>query len=453
MKKMKTFPIGGVHPHDYKLTNAAAIEQAPIPASVSLFTSQQIGAPSEPIVAKGDQVLVGQLIAKASGFVSANLHSSVSGTVAAVEAIPDGGGVRKMAITITVQGDEWLPEIDRTKELKVACSLSPKEIVEKIGASGIVGLGGATFPTSVKLSPPPGKVAQVLIINGVECEPFLTADYRLMIEQAEELLVGCTIVMKALGVKKCVVGIENNKPDAIKLIQEQIAQNSWAAGIEVCPLKVQYPQGGEKQLIAAVTGRQVPSGALPIEVGAVVQNVGTIVAIYQAVQKNKPLFERVVTVTGPAVAQGKNLLVRVGTPINSLIELPEATGKVINGGPMMGRAMSNLAAPVTKGTSGLLMLSQVMASKGQVGSCISCGKCVSVCPMGLEPYLLGKISKLGLFDRLEKERVTDCIECGCCSYTCPARLSLVDYIRLGKGETMKLIRARGTRDVGQGARK
>lgn len=436
---MKTFPIGGVHPHDYKLTNAAPIEPAPIPTSVSLFTAQQIGAPSEPIVAKGDKVLVGQPIAKASGFVSACLHSSVSGTVSAIELIPDGGGVRKTAITIAVEGDEWLPEIDRSTDLKTECALEPQEIVEKIGAMGIVGLGGATFPTSVKLSPPPGKTAEVLIINGVECEPFLTADYRLMIEQADELLVGCTIVMKALGVKRCVVGIENNKPDAIALLQQKSAAY---AGIEVCPLKVQYPQGGEKQLIAAVTGREVPSGALPIEVGAVVQNVGTIVAIYQAVQKNKPLFERVVTVTGPAVAQGKNLLVRVGTPINTLIDLPEATGKVINGGPMMGRAMSNLSAPVTKGTSGLLMLPRVMAEKGKVGTCISCGKCVSVCPMGLEPYLLGKISKLGLFDRLEKERVTDCIECGCCSYTCPARLSLVDYIRLGKGETMKLIRAR-----------
>ena len=436
---MKTFPIGGVHPHDYKLTNDAPIEQAPIPASVSLFTAQHIGAPAEPVVAKGDKVVVGQLIAKASGFVSANLHSSVSGTVQAVELVPDGGGVRKTAITIAVEGDEWAAEIDRSPDLKTQCTLEPKEIIEKISAAGIVGLGGATFPTAVKLSPPPGKTAEVLIINGVECEPFLTADYRLMIERPDELLVGCTILMKALGVSRCIVGIENNKPEAIRVLKSKL---SAYPGIEVCPLKVQYPQGGEKQLIAAAFGRQVPSGALPIEVGAVVQNVGTVVAVYEAVQKNKPLFERVVTITGPAVAGGKNLLVRVGTPIDTLVDLPEATGKVLNGGPMMGRAMSNLSAPATKGTSGVVALPRPMAEKGAVGTCISCAKCVDACPMGLEPYLLGKISKLGLFDRLEKERVTDCIECGCCSYTCPARLSLVDYIRLGKGETLKLIRAR-----------
>lgn len=438
---MKTFPIGGVHPHDYKITRNSPIEKAALPSRVVIFTSQHIGAPAVATVKKGDTVLVGQVIATASGFVSAPVHSSVSGTVSSVDLVPDGGGVRKMAISIDVQGDQWDESIDRSPELVAKCDLDAKQIISKIADAGIVGLGGATFPCSVKLSPPPGKVPQMLIVNGVECEPFLTADERLMLENADELLVGCRIVMRALGVTRCYIGIENNKPEAIAHLRSRASD-----GIEIVPLKVQYPQGGEKQLIAAITGRQVPSGALPIEVGAVVQNVGTILAIYQAVQKNKPLFERVVTVTGVGVASPKNLLVRVGTPIDELIAAcgaePENTGKVINGGPMMGRAMSNTAAPVTKGTSGVLMMPRVNSLRAESGPCISCAKCVGVCPMGLEPYLISKISSLSLFDRLEKERVMDCIECGCCSYTCPAAIPLLDYIRLGKAETGKLIRNR-----------
>lgn len=438
---MKTFPIGGVHPHDYKITRQKPIEAMAAPSVVSIFTAQHIGAPAQPVVKKGDTVVVGQLLASPSGFVSAPVHSSVSGTVSAVDLVADGGGVRKMAITIAVEGDQWDESIDRSTDLIRECELSAAEIVKKIADAGIVGLGGATFPCSVKLTPPAGKVPQVLIVNGVECEPFLTADERLMLERTDELLVGCRIVMKALGVKKCYIGVENNKPEAIAILRSKASE-----GIEIIPLKVQYPQGGEKQLIAAVTGRQVPSGALPIEVGAVVQNVGTMVAIYEAVQKNKPLFERVVTVTGVAVAEPKNLKVRVGTPIESLIEYcggePEHTGKIINGGPMMGRAMSNSAAPVTKGTSGVLLVPERSAARSKSGPCISCAKCVAACPMGLEPYLLSKLSKLGLFDQLEKERTTDCIECGCCAYTCPAGLPLLDYIRVGKGETLKLIRSR-----------
>lgn len=440
---MKTFPIGGVHPHDYKISAASPIVAAELPAQVAIFMGQHIGAPATPTVKKGDKVLVGDVIATATGFVSANIHSSVSGTVKAVELTPDGGGVRKMAVVIDRDGDEWNPAADLSDTLVKECSLTPQEIVAKISASGIVGLGGATFPTHIKLSPPPGKTAQMLIINGVECEPFLTADHRLMLEKADELLVGCTIVMKAINVNKCYIGVENNKPDAITHLTDKARSYN---GIEIVPLKVQYPQGGEKQLIAAVCARQVPSGALPIEVGAVVQNVGTMYAVYQAIQKNRPLVERVVTVTGVKVEKPSNLLVRVGTPIESLIAAcggePEGTGKIINGGPMMGRAMSNTASPVTKGTSGVLLMPTQMAERPKAGPCISCAKCVGVCPMGLEPYLIAKISKLQLWDRLENERVTDCIECGCCSYTCPAALPLLDYIRLGKAETMKLMRAR-----------
>ena len=264
-----------------------------------------------------------------------------------------------------------------------------------------------------------------------------------MLERGEELLVGVQILAKALGVKQAFIGIENNKPDAIKHLTELCANT---VGVEVVPLKVKYPQGGEKQLIDAVIGRQVPSGGLPIDVGAVVQNVGTSLAVYEAVQKNKPLIERVVTVTGKSLKKPSNLLVRVGTPINALIAycggLPDAARKVINGGPMMGRAVANLDASVTKGTSGILMLDEKEALRPVPGNCIKCAKCVSVCPMALEPYLLSNKSKRGMFADLEPLKITDCIECGSCSYTCPAALPLLDYIRQGKAEVMKIIRSR-----------
>lgn len=440
---MKTFSLGGVHPHDYKISSDKVVEQMPLPETVSIFTAQHIGAPATPVVAKGDSVLVGDLIAKASGFVSANVHSSVSGTVSSVDLAPDGGGVRKMAVTIKVEGDQWSPSIDRSETLAADCILDAKQIIEKVAAAGIVGLGGATFPTQVKLGIPTGKTAEMLVVNGVECEPYLTADHRMMLEKADEIIAGCKIVMKALGVSKCFIGIENNKPDAIANLSSKTPTGS---GIEVVPLKVQYPQGGEKQLIDAVSGRKVPSGGLPIDVGAVVQNIGTIYAIYQAVQKNRPLIDRVVTVTGQNLQTPKNLQVRVGTSINTLIAYcggePENTSKIINGGPMMGRAMSNTDSPVTKGTSGVLLMDSKEAKRPTPSVCISCAKCVDACPMGLEPYLISKISKAGLFERLEAERVTDCIECGCCAYTCPAALPLLDYIRLGKAKTMAIIRNR-----------
>lgn len=442
---LKTFRLGGVHPHDYKISRDAAIRVFDVPQTVTIPLGQHIGAPATATVQKGDKVRVGDVIGTATGFVSANIHSSVSGTVTSVDAVPDGANLRKPAVTIAVEGDEWNPEIDRTDTLIKECTLEPKEIIARIAAAGIVGLGGATFPTQVKLSVPPGKVAEALIINGVECEPYLTADYRLMMERGEELLVGCRILMQVLGVEKCYIGIENNKPEAIANLKNLISANKYE-GIEVVPLKMRYPQGGEKQLIAAIMKREVPSGALPIDVGAVVQNVGTTYAVYQAVQKRRPIVDRVVTVTGKSLANPSNLLVRIGTPINTLIEacggMPEDTGKVINGGPMMGRAMANIEAPVTKGTSGVLLMSADESLRGGEMPCIQCAKCVDACPMGLEPYLISKLSRLGLYDRLERERTADCIECGCCAFTCPSNLPLLDYIRLGKAETMKLIRAR-----------
>ena len=336
---MKTFPIGGVHPSENKLSGAKPIEVLPLPDAVAIPLAQHIGAPAAAKVAKGDKVLTGQLIAEASSFMSANIHSPISGTVTAVDAVPNGQGLRQVMITIKREGDEWAEGIERSETLVRECALSSAEIIARIKDAGIVGMGGATFPTHVKLSVPPGRKAEALIINGVECEPYLTSDHRTMLEHGEELLVGVTILMKAIAVEKAYIGIENNKPDAIAHLRK-LAE--WYKGIEVVPLKVKYPQGGEKQLIAAVTGREVPPPpALPIDVGAVVCNASTTYAVYQAVQKNKPLIERVVTVTGKGVKEPKNLLTRMGTPISALLEaaggLPADAGKVINGGPMIDR--------------------------------------------------------------------------------------------------------------------
>jgi len=441
---MKTFPMGGVHPQENKLSRGAAIEVLALPDVVNIPLAQHIGAPAVAKVAKGDKVLTGQLIAEAGSFMSANIHSPISGTVTAVDLVANGQGLRQMMITIKREGDEWVETVDRSKELKKECSLSAQEIIAKIKEAGIVGMGGATFPTHVKLSVPPGKKAEFLIINGVECEPYLTSDHRTMLERGDELLVGVTILMKALGVKEAYIGIENNKPDAIAHLGE-LAKNY--PGVHVTPLKVQYPQGGEKQLIAAVTGRQVPPPpGLPIDVGAVVCNASTTVAVYEAVQKNKPLIERVVTLTGKSVKNPKNLLTRMGTPISSLIEaaggLPEDTGKVVNGGPMMGRAMVNLDSPVTKGCSGVTIFSEKEAVRGAASNCIKCAKCVAACPMGLEPFYLSKMARKKNWEAVEQNRITDCIECGSCQFTCPAYLPLLDYIRLGKQTVMGIIRAR-----------
>lgn len=442
---MKTFPIGGVHPSDEKRwSRESAIEVMPLPAMVSIPLGQHIGAPATAVVAKGDRVLTGQLIAEASGFMSANIHSPVSGTVKAVEALPNAQGLRQPMIVIERDGDEWAEGIDLSPELKKECTLTSAEIIEKIKAAGIVGMGGATFPTHVKLSVPPGKKAEFLIINGVECEPYLTSDYRTMMEHGDRLMAGVKILMQALQVDKALIGVENNKPDAIAHLRGIAAEYE---GIKVVPLKTRYPQGGEKQLIAALTGRQVPPPpALPIDVGAVVCNASTTVAVYEAVQKNKPLIERVVTVTGKNIASPKNLLARMGTPVSSLIEaaggLPEGDVKVLNGGPMMGRAMVNLDSPVTKGCSGITVISGAEAQRVCENECIKCAKCVSVCPMGLEPYLLSKLSKRKAWDLAESGHITDCIECGSCQYTCPAGLPLLDYVRLGKQTVMGIIRAR-----------
>lgn len=441
---MNTFRIGGVHPQDNKVYSAhQSISECPLPQKAIIPLVQHIGAPAQPVVEKGQKVKVGELLAKAGGFVSANVHAPFSGTITKIDATTDAWGMRMPAIFMDVEGDEWLETIDRSTAIKRDCPLEAKEIVDKIAAAGIVGLGGACFPTHVKLLPPPGKKAEVLIVNGVECEPYLTCDHQLMLEHGEEIIIGIQILMKALGINRAIIGIEKNKPDAIDYMK-QLA--SKALGIEVKPLKLKYPQGGEKQLIDACIGRQVPSGALPIEVGAVVDNVATIYAVYEAVQKNKPLISRVMTVTGKSLSKPGNYSVRFGTPLSDVVALaggvPEDTGKIIGGGPMMGRAMNNIDMPANKRVSGLLFLPENESRRAEIENCIRCAKCVSACPMGLEPYLLSKQAALGMWDEMEKHSIMDCIECGCCMFTCPSHRPLLDYVRMGKAKVGGIIRAR-----------
>lgn len=444
MGMLKTFSLGGVHPPENKLSAAKAIEVLPLPKQAFIPLNQNLGAPGVPQVNKGDEVKVGQLLARGEAFISSNVHSPVSGKILKIDQVMDPSGYKRTAIVINVDGDEWIDGIDRSDRLVKDIKLSQKEIIDKVHEMGIVGLGGATFPSHVKLMVPDGKKADVLIINGVECEPYLTSDHRLMMEKGEEILVGTSILMKGLGVNRAIIGIENNKPDAIQNMRELAA---GYPGIEICPLKVKYPQGGEKQLIKATINREVPSGKLPIEVGAVVNNVGTAFAVYEAVQKNKPLIERVVTITGKSLASPGNYMVRIGTPIGNLIEqaggLPDDSGKIIGGGPMMGKALLSVDTPIVKGSSGILILRESESKRVEMKNCIRCARCVSVCPMGLEPILLAQLGENEMWEEAQTEKIMDCIECGSCQYICPSGRPLLDYIRLGKNRVGQIIRNRG----------
>ena len=448
--KMKTFKIGGIHPEENKLTAEVATQVAPLPAQAVFPLSQHIGAPAKPVVAKGDKVKVGTLIAEAGGFVSAPIYSSVSGTVLKIDTAIDATGYRKPVIVITTEGDEWEESIDRSDKLERLedhPELTPEEIVERVKRGGITGMGGAGFPTHVKLCPPPTAKAECVIINAVECEPYITSDYRLMMEHPDEIVVGLQLLMKAAKVSRGYIGIEQNKPKAIDLLSEKTAN---IPGIEVVALKTKYPQGGEKQLVDAVTGRQVPAPpAIPVNVGVIVQNVGTAFAVYQAVMKHKPLFERYTTVSGKRLAHPANFLVRMGTPMSQLIDLcggmPEGDNKVLAGGPMMGRSLMTTDVPICKGTNAVTILSDDDAKRKPVQPCIRCAKCVSVCPMGLEPYLLAKLSAHKLYDRAEYEDITSCISCGSCQFTCPSHRPLLDNISLGKAAVMGIIRARNAK--------
>lgn len=446
----KTFSIGGIHPEENKLSHEVATVVAPLPKQATFPLSQHIGAPAKAVVKKGDKVKVGTMIAEAGGFVSAPIYSSVSGTVFKVDSAIDATGYRKPCIIINVEGDEWEETIDRSDKLETLDAhpeLTPEEIVERIKVAGVTGMGGAGFPTFIKLCPPPTAKAECVIINAVECEPYITSDYRLMMEHADEILVGVEILMKGAKVTKAYIGIETNKPAAIDLLTQKTANNP---NIEVVPLKQRYPQGGEKQLVDAVIGRQVPAPpAIPVNVGAIVQNVGTAFAVYQAVMKRKPLFERYTTVTGKQIEKPGNFLVRMGTPFKDMIDLcggmPEGDNKVLAGGPMMGKAVTSLDVTVCKGTNSITVLSGDDAVRKEPDPCIRCAKCVGVCPMGLEPFLLATASAKKMWDKAEAEMITSCIECGSCQFTCPSHRPILDNIRQGKATVMGIIRARNAK--------
>ena len=448
---MKTFSLGGIHPHDNKLSARKPFKVVALPDVAIFPLEQHIGAPAKPIVAVGDKVLAGQMIAEAGGFVSAPVHSSVSGTVQKIATFTDGWGFDKMAIHIKVEGGEWVENISTDNNLRSECNLSSEEIIKKIADAGIVGLGGACFPTQVKLMPPKDMSVDTLIINAVECEPYLTHNHQLMLEKPAEVLMGVRILMQALNIKKAIIGIEANKMDAVESLRNDESMNRLgeSISIEVVPLKLKYPQGGEKQLIEALTGRKVPNGGIPAAVGCVVQNVGTAFAVYEAVQLNKPLTEVMMTVTGPSVSNPGNFIVRIGTPIEKVLEMaggiPADTGKIIGGGPMMGKTYSHTNHPVSKRSSGLLLLPNDMAAPLEEKNCIRCGKCVQNCPMGLAPYLLATQGEMALWDDMEQEQVANCIECGCCTFTCPSNRPLLDYIRYGKQTVMANIRARNSK--------
>jgi len=424
---------GGIHPPEHKnLSDKKAIEKCPPPPLVVIPVQQHIGAPSSPIVEKGDAVSIGDPITESKGFVSVPAHASVSGVVKAVAERPHPLGPKVLSIVIENDAENrQRHDMVRDKDY---LGRDTKEIINRIQAAGLAGMGGATFPTHVKLSPPSDKKIDTLLLNGAECEPYLTSDHRLMLEEPEKILRGMEILVKVLNAKTAAIGIENNKMDAVKTLRQMIA----ALGLryKVYALPVKYPQGAEKQLIKAVTNRTVPAGGLPMDVGCVVQNVSTAAAVYDAVAFRRPLVERVVTVTGDGVNEAKNLLVRIGTPFSHVFEqcggLKDDVGKIIMGGPMMGLAQSDIEAPVIKGTSGLLVLTEKQSRHGQELPCISCAHCIDACPMGLMPKFLGQYVQHEMFDDAEALHVLDCIECGSCSFVCPSNINLVHLIKYGK---------------------
>jgi len=440
---MKLSFRGGIHPlnnihHGKYLTDKKALEVMPAPEKLVIPISQHIGAPAKPIVKIGDRVLMGQKIAEAGGFVSVPIHSSVSGEVLDISPTPHLLGNEVQSIII--QNDFKDEKVSGYGETRDYSKLEAKELIAIIQENGVVGMGGATFPTHVKLSPPPEKKIDKLIVNGAECEPFLTADHRALLENTEEIINGLRITMRILGVERGIIGIENNKRDAISKVKKACK----GLPIDIKTLKVKYPQGGEKQLIQAITKREVPSGGLPMDIGAVVLNASTCIAIYNAVEKNIPLIERIVTVTGN-VKKPSNLVVRVGTRFEDVFEFcggfTEHVEKLIAGGPMMGLAQFSLDVTVIKGTSGILVLGKELATTPAQINCIRCGKCVYVCPAGLMPLHMNSYSIRGDYEMAEKYNVMDCIECGACSYVCPSNRYLTQSFKFAKLQITKKRRA------------
>ncbi|MEK6759708.1 MAG: electron transport complex subunit RsxC [Deltaproteobacteria bacterium] len=421
----------GIHPAYYKeLTSSKKVERARLPVTVVIPLQQHAGAPCDPLVKKGDLVQEGQKIGDATSFVSAPVHASISGKVKEIDLHQHPAGYR--VLSVVIEGDGTTKEWPATPvELS---SLTPEKIREIIREAGIVGMGGAGFPTSVKLAPPKGKTIDAILLNGCECEPFLTADHRIMLEQASNVVWGLRAIMKATGAAKGFIGIEENKPDAVEAVQKAI---SGSTDLKIIVLEAKYPQGAEKMLIKAALNRKVPVGRLPLDVGVVVNNVGTAVAVYEAINLGKPLIERIVTVSGPGVKEPKNLLVRVGTSFEEVLGqcggvVAEGEIEVLNGGPMMGIAQTALGVSVIKGTSGITVLSGASLKRPGFEPCIRCASCVSVCPMGLMPYRLGDYGKAFRADEFKAWDGGACIECGCCSYVCPSKRPLLHWIRLGK---------------------
>lgn len=435
----KTFH-GGVHPPEQKTqTEHLAFELMPSPQQIILPLTQHLGKQAVALVKKGNPVLKGQLIAEAEGFISAPVHSSVCGTVASIGKEVNSSGFPKDSITIT---------IDDQCEFQTFPTLNPEiisadEIRERVRLAGIVGQGGAAFPTAVKLLPPKDKDIDIVILNGCECEPYLTRDFRFMIERPDAVVSGLLLIMKALGVNKGYIGIEDNKPEAISVMNKAVTNES---SLEIITLKTKYPQGAEKMLIKAATGREVPAGRLPLDVGCVIQNIGTAVAIHDAIVKGEPSITAALTVAGNGIKSPKNLIVPVGTSIRDVIEfcggVTEDAAKLIVGGPMMGVAQYDFSAPVMKATSGILVLTEKDISKQEETACLRCGQCVSACPLNLMPTRLARLSQLERYEDAEGYGITVCMECGTCAYTCPANIPLVQWIRLGKKKVLQLQRER-----------
>jgi len=424
---------GGVHPNGGKeLSCDKEIQKAPLLDKYTVILQQHIGAPPKLIVKKGDEVKAGQLLATAGGFVSAPVHAPTSGTISAILDVPGAMGANMKAVEITADGkDDFESAIEPIQNWK---DEDGDKLKQRIADAGIVGMGGAAFPAFVKLSPPPDKTIDTLILNGAECEPYLTADHRLMLEDTTALLEGAAMIAKVLNVTNIIIGVEKNKLDAIKKLQA----NASEYGIKIQPLRVRYPQGAEKQLIFATTGRKVPAGGLPMEVGCVVQNIGTAVAVKEAVMDGIPLIERVTTVTGTPVVNPCNWKCKIGTPISKMLEfsggIKSQPAKVILGGPMMGFAQKNLDVTICKNSSGLLLLSHKEITQYASEPCIRCGRCVEACPMNLLPATISSATENEMFDMAAEYNVMDCMECGSCSYVCPARRPLVQHIKLAKQE-------------------